>query len=151
MYEGGLKVAACAFWPQQIRQGATNNQVYLTMDIFPTVLDAAGVVFPKKGLDGISFFPLLINKKDSITERTVFFCRREGDAEYGGKTIDAIRQGDWKLLQNTPFSPRELYNLKEDPLEQKNLITTQKEKFRELNALQRVHLQRSGAVPWQIK
>jgi arylsulfatase A-like enzyme len=81
----------------------------------------------------------------------VFFCRREGDAEYGGKTIDAIRHGDWKLLQNTPFSARELYNLKDDPTEQNNLISTHNTKFRELNALQRVHLQRSGAVPWQKK
>ena len=149
MYEGGLKVPVCALWPQKMQKGTTSDRLYLTMDVFPTVLDAAGVLYAKKGIDGRSFYPLLVNAKDTVAERPVFFCRREGDAEYGGKTIDAVRQGNWKLLQNTPYSAMELYNLKEDPTEQNNLITTQKEKFLELSALQRSHLQRTGAVPWQ--
>lgn len=149
MYEGGIKVPAGIFWPGKMATGVTVNQVYATMDIFPTVLEAAGVSYNKSMIDGISFYPLLLNKKDTFSERTIFFCRREGDAEYGGKAIDAVRKGDWKLLQNYPFAPRELYNLKEDPLEQNNLISTNKEKFRELSALQRRHLQRSGNVAWQ--
>lgn len=149
MYEGGLKVPACVLWPARMKQGSTTDQMMLTMDIFPTMLEAAGVAYDKNMIDGISFYPSLLGKAAAATDRTVFFIRREGDAEYGGKTIDAVRKGDWKLLQNTPFSPRELYNLKDDPSEQNNLISTHKEKFQELNALQRVQIQRAGMIPWQ--
>jgi arylsulfatase A-like enzyme len=149
MYEGGLKVPAGIFWPGQPITPITSDRIHLTMDIFPTLLEAAGINYNKSMIDGTSFYQLLQNKKDTFSERTVFFCRREGDAEYGGKTIDAVRKGDWKLLQNCPFASRELYNIKEDPLEQNNLALSNKEKFRELSNLQRRHLQRSGNVAWQ--
>jgi hypothetical protein len=54
--------------------------------------------------------------------------------------IDAVRQCDWKLLQNSPFAARELYNFKDDPLEQNNLILKEDKKFRELEALMRSHI-----------
>ena len=149
MYEGGLKVPAAILWSQKMKQGRVSNSVQLTMDLFPTMLDAAGVAYDKQSIDGVSFYPMLIGGEEVPSDRPVFFIRREGDAEYGGKTIDAVRKGNWKLLQNTPFSPRELYNLQEDPLEQHNLIEAQKEKFRELSALQRLQVQKGGAVPWQ--
>ena len=76
-----------------------------------------------------------MGETQSTEDRPVFFSRREGGTRYGGKTIEAVRLGDWKLLQNDPFGPRELYNLKEDPLEENNLIEEEVEKFRELNAL----------------
>jgi hypothetical protein len=63
--------------------------------------------------------------------------------------IDAVRKGDWKLLQNFPFTARELYNLKDDPLEQNNLILKEDKQFRELDELMRYHIQKSGSVPWQ--
>ena len=107
-----------------------------------------GVSYSKNTIEGISFFTLLQNGKDTVSDRTIFFCRREGGGEYGGKTIDAVRKGDWKLLQNYPFAARELYNLKEDPLEQNNLISSNKEKYRELNDLQQLHIQRSANVSW---
>lgn len=148
MYEGGIKVPACIFWPGKINGGITHDQVLVTMDIFPSVLDAAGVKYNKDLIDGISFYPLVQNKMDTFPERTIFFCRREGGMEYGGKPIDAVRKGDWKLLQNYPFAPRELYNLKADPLEQLNLISSNKEKYKELNELLQLHIQRSASISW---
>ena len=57
----------------------------------------------------------------SFTPRDLYFVRREGGAAYGGKSYEAIIRGDWKLLQNDPWSPLELHNLKTDPQAKDNL------------------------------
>jgi arylsulfatase A-like enzyme len=148
MYEGGLREPMAAAWPGKIKPESRSERVCLTMDIFPTVLEAAGVASHNE-IDGVSFLPTLMGKEGAEVERTLFFVRREGGVAYGGKTIDAVRKGDWKLLQNSPFGPRELYNLRTDPQEKENLYAKEPKKVQELSAAMRVHLQRAGAVPWQ--
>jgi arylsulfatase A-like enzyme len=148
MYEGGLKEPMAAAWPGRIKAGSQSERIFLTMDIFPTVLEAAGVA-ARQEIDGVSFLPTLLGKDESVAERTLFFVRREGGLAYGGKAIDAVRKGDWKLLQNSPFGPRELYNLRTDPQEKTNVFAQEPKKVQELSAAMRAHLQRAGEVPWQ--
>jgi arylsulfatase A-like enzyme len=62
--------------------------------------------------------------------------------DYGGKTIDAPRRGDWKLLQDSPFKSLELYDLKTDPGETTDLAGKERQRFNELAAALREHLQR---------
>jgi arylsulfatase A-like enzyme len=57
--------------------------------------------------------------------------------------------GDWKLLQNSPFLPYELYNLKNDPLEKNNLVESNPEMTKKLNNLLMTFIQEGGRVPWQ--
>jgi arylsulfatase A-like enzyme len=148
MYEGGLRVPLAAVWPGRIKPDSRSQHIGLTMDIFPTVLEAAGV--PYRGeMDGVSFLPALLGKGEAEPERTLFFTRREGGRPYGGKTIDAVRQGDWKLLQNSPFGPLELYNLRTDPAEKHNLVAKERKKVQELSTALQAHIQQAGAVPWQ--
>jgi len=148
MYEGGLKVPTAAVWPGNISPGTTTDRIALTMDLFPTVCEAAGVKIDHT-IDGISLMPTLLGKPQETAQRDLFFHRREGGARYGGLTINAVRRGDWKLLQNSPFEPLELYNLKSDPLEKEDLASKNRQKFNELSAALRVQVQRGGAVPWQ--
>ena len=54
-------------------------------------------------------------------DRDHYFVRREAGPAYGGKTIEALILGERKLLQDSPFAPRELYNLRLDPREMTNL------------------------------
>jgi arylsulfatase A-like enzyme len=148
MYEGGLKVPAGVIWPGKIKPGSISEQVLLTMDIFPTLLNAAQIPFAGK-TDGRSFLPTLLGQNHHYPERPVYFVRREGQEMFGGKIIEAVRLGDWKLLLNNPFSAKELYNLKNDPLENNNLKNVNAEKYQELEKLLRAQTLRRGAVPWQ--
>ncbi len=146
-YDGGLRVPFMVRWPAQIKAGSRSDYAGLNFDIFPTFLELAGAN-PSPELDAVSLVPVL--KGGTITkERDLYFVRREGGAAYGGKSYEAIIRGDWKLMQNDPWSPLELYNLKDDPQEKTNLAGLRKKEFNELvNALRR-HIQRGGATPWQ--
>lgn len=148
MYEGGLRVPLAARWPGRISPSTHTAQLALTMDIFPTVLAAAGAP-PPDGLDGVSFLPQLFGEMPSAAEREVYFVRREGGIAYGGKTIEALRRGDWKLVQDSPFAPLELYNLANDPLEAVNLAQRERQTFTELAARLRLRVQLGGQTPWQ--
>ncbi|GAB4153047.1 MAG: hypothetical protein Tsb009_29260 [Planctomycetaceae bacterium] len=148
VYEGGLKVPAAFVWPGKIQSGTQTSFRAMSMDILPTVLQAAGVKLPDN-LDGKSLLPTLQGKAQPPLRSHWFFRRREGGNRYGGKTIEAVIQADWKLLQNSPFKPLELYNLKADPREERDLSKTNRKKFNELSAALRKEIQRYGKVPWQ--
>ena len=148
MYEGGLRVPGAARWPGRIGPGSRTERMTLTMDVFATVCEAAGVA-PPAGIDGVSFLPSLLGKAEPEIKRDLYFVRREGGNAYGGKTINALRRGNWKLLQDSPFAPLELYNLGEDPQEKTELARREGKVFNELSAALREQIQRGGGVPWQ--
>ncbi len=148
VYEGGLRVPAIASWPNQISSGVVSDALLTTMDIYPMILEVARIRMTHL-IDGVSFLEALMGGSEPDPNRTLFFSRREGWLRFGGKTIEAVRKGAWKLLQNTPYTPLELYNLEQDPSETIDLATTETEVFRELAGLLRQYIQDSGKVPWQ--
>jgi len=148
MYEGGLRVPGAARWPGTIKPGSRTERTTLTMDIFPTVCSAAGVK-PPRNIDGVSFLPTLHGEAEANGARDYYFVRREGGPAYGGKTIDALRRGDFKLLQDSPFAPLELYNLATDPLESNNLAAADHTSFKALAAALMRQVQIGGETPWQ--
>ena len=148
MYEGGLKVPACAVWPGVIEAGKTTGFSFLTMDLFPTALEAAGGKSPG-GIEGQSILPLLKTGTQKPFQRDVFFTRREGNMKYMGDSSWAMRRGPWKLVKNVPDGPWELFNLENDPLETTDLRTKNAQKYRELAKAMRAQIQRGGSVPWQ--
>ncbi len=146
LFEGGIRVPMAASWPGQIAPGSRSHQVGLTMDLYPTVAEAAGVGVAD--VDGRSLLPTLLGNSQPPRESAIF-VRREGGARYLGQEYYAIRQGQWKLLQNHPFEPFQLYNLKNDPLEQQDLAQSERERYRVLTRALMRHLQEAGRVPWQ--
>ena len=148
MYEGGLKVPTAVRWPKKIKPGTVSDLRAMSMDILPTAFAAAGVQVPED-IEGRSFLPTLFGNKQEPLREQLFFCRREGGMRYGGKTIEAVIDGPWKLVHNSPWGPLELFNLKDDPREEHNLADTKRKKFEELNAALRRQIQLGGRVPWQ--
>jgi arylsulfatase A-like enzyme len=148
VYEGGIRVPAIASWPGNIAPGTDSNALLTTMDIYPTLLEAARERVTQI-IDGTSFLGSLLGGPEPDPNRLLFFSRREGGLRFGGKTIEAVRQGPWKLLQNSPYAPLELYNLDRDPLETTDLSSTESDIFRQLAAALRQYEQDAGRVPWQ--
>ncbi len=146
-YDGGLRVPFLVHWPTQVAGSAESDYAGLTFDVFPTFLELAGAEIPED-LDAVSLVPLM--RGETLPEgRELYFVRREGGDRYGGKAYEAIIRDDWKLLQNDPWSPLELYHLQEDPQETTNRIDQAPRIARELRAALRAHIQRGGQVPWQ--
>lgn len=146
MYEGGIKVPACFVWEDKIEAGMETDNLGLTMDIYPTLLEIAAVELQNK-IDGISLFPTLKGACQETNDRTVFFMRREGGL-YGGLCYYATMEAGYKLIQNTPFEPLQLFNLNKDYKEQTPLDSNT-EIFKNLKFKQSQHIRRAGGIPWQ--
>jgi arylsulfatase A-like enzyme len=147
MYEGGIREPMCAVWPGRIAPGAGSDRVAMTMDFFPTICEACGAEFGHE-IEGRSILPTLLGETQTPETRTLFWVRREGGPRYGGRAYYAARQGDWKLVQNGPYEPLRLFNLKDDPMEERPVENQPAVHKRLFNALQD-HICESGTVPWQ--
>lgn len=145
-YDGGLRVPFVVRWPGRVKPASQCDYAGQNFDLFPTFLELAGAGLPGD-IDAVSLVPLL--EGGTITaSRDLYFTRREGGPAYGGKSYEALIRGDWKLLQNDPYSPLELYNLRDDPRETTNLAATHRKVVNELSAALRAQIQRGGSTPW---
>lgn len=147
MYEGGIKVPTCFVWKKHIPSNSETSILSLTMDIYPTLCEIAGVNISHQ-IDGASFLPAILSKDETqFKDREVYFMRREGGV-YGGLCYYCIRKGDYKLIQNTPFEDFQLYDISKDPHEE-NMITDKPDIFKEMRYRLSQHIQKSGSIPWQ--
>lgn len=123
LFDGGMHVPGFIHWPARVKP-SRHGQVVQSMDIFPTVLEAAGIPLPGE-LDGKSLMPVLANNAPS--PHAEIFWTNAGQL--------AVRRGQWKLVINgrdynrdpkgwEPLTGEDamfLANLEEDPGEQRNL------------------------------
>ncbi|MDR2705218.1 MAG: sulfatase-like hydrolase/transferase [Planctomycetaceae bacterium] len=153
MYDGGLKIPFLVRWQNHIIPGSQTEVQGVQMDLFPTILELAGATPNDNSfvqhIDGVSLLNIFLGKSTTLESRNLYFVRREGGIPFGGKTSNALIRGDWKILQNTPFSPLEFYNLKNDPLENTDLKTKIPQEFRTSLKQMMLHIQEGGRVPWQ--
>ncbi|MHC4636409.1 MAG: sulfatase-like hydrolase/transferase [Planctomycetota bacterium] len=117
VYEGGIRVPFIARWPGKIKPGSTSDHVLAFWDFMPTAAELAGLDAPK-GIDGISFLPTLLGKPQKQHEYLYW--------DYGhvrGNFMQAVRTSDWKGVRLNVNGPLELYDLKKDPGETKNVAS----------------------------
>lgn len=114
--EGGIRTPFIVSWPARFSGGRTIDTPVISLDILPTTLDAVGHLPTDGRFDGKSLLPLLTGESQTHHE-TLFWCKEGGHW--------AVRRGDWKL-RSMP-GQIELFNLAEDPSEQRNLATGQAE------------------------
>jgi arylsulfatase A-like enzyme len=139
LYEGGVRVPYIFRWPGKVAAGAVCDTPITSVDLYPTLLEIAGAKRPEDyPLDGVSYAPLLTGGKASL-DREAIFWHFPGYLGSGGGTwrttpVGTIRRGDWKLMEFFEDGRLELYNLKSDLGETKNLAAEMPDKVRELQA-----------------
>ena len=148
MYEGGIRVPTCAMWEGYIPEGHVSDQVGMIMDFYPTLCEITGIPITHE-IEGHSILNTLQGEKQDLSERLLYWIRREGGQQFLGECQHAVRRGDLKLLHNRPFEPLELYDLSNDPLEATDTAKTNTDQFKEMTNLFRQEIQKSGSIPWQ--
>lgn len=137
LYEGGTRVPFIVRWPGVIEPGTTRDVPTIHVDIYPTLLELGGAAKPKHELDGESLVPVWKSPTASLKRDAIFqhFPGYLGAGkEYWRTTpVTLVQQGDWKLLEFLEDGHLELYNLKEDIGESKNLAAEQPEKAKALH------------------
>jgi arylsulfatase A len=120
-YEGGIRVPLIARWPGRIQAGSTSDHITCFQDFLPTAAELAGVK-PPGNIDGISIVPTLLGTGTQRQHEFLYWEYPAGDGWYA-----AIRMGDWKALQPRAKAPFQLYNLKEDVRETRDLANERPE------------------------
>ncbi len=119
LFDGGIRVPAILSWPAGLPGGRVLGGPACAIDIFPTLLAAAGVPATTYAVDGTDLWPWLRGGTDGPPDRDLYW-------ELGKQT--AIRRGPWKLVLNgqevegaPPEDATHLSNLETDPGERRNL------------------------------
>ena len=117
LYEGGIRVPFMVRWKGKVRPGVSDVAVCST-DVFPTALAAAGVKAGSE-IDGVDLLPHLT--KRGAVKREALYWHYPHYSNQGGVPGGVVRQGDWKLIEFYEDGRLELYNLKDDIGERRNL------------------------------
>ena len=142
-WEGGPRVPCIMRWPGKIPAGKVSDEIATAMDLMPTFAKLAGAPLPAdRTVDGKNILPLVTGKtENSPHEAYYYYCYTH---------LQAVRDAQWKLVLPRPAKPKwmswwarmidevkelELYDLKADPGETKNVATKHPDVLKRLQAL----------------
>ncbi|WP_281614752.1 sulfatase [Flammeovirga sp. SubArs3] len=146
-YEGGIREPFFFVWPNKLKKPRTSDVQITNMDIYPTILAAAGIKDHQGNLDGDDLLPVLKSKNKKL-ERTLFwhfpiylqayvmkgFVPEHRDPLFRTRPGSAMRKGNWKLHYYFEDKGVELYDLASDLGEQNNIASQHPEVVKELMA-----------------
>ena len=150
-FEGGVRVPFVARWTGKIHAGRVSNEPMMTIDILPTIAEWIDAPLPSHQIDGKSATALLEGKNGAKSpQKAYYFYYKKND-------LEAIRWGEWKIhfphgyrsMVDNPvgsggvpgkydYSVKtgiELYSLRQDPSETKNVVDEYPEVMNNLEQL----------------
>lgn len=152
-WEGGTRVPCIMRWPGKIPRGSTSDAMLMTIDLLPTIAKLTGTELPKHKIDGLDVWPLITGAKDAKNPHDAYFFY------YHESQLQAVTSGDgrWKLFlphsyrtlagrpggqdgipakyEQAKVDAPELYDLKNDVSETKNVAAANPEIVQRLLAL----------------
>jgi len=151
IYEGGHRVPLIVVWPGVVEPDSRSESIVTSVDYFPTLVEIFGLDAPAhQVVDGVSIVPAL--KQQGDLQREAIFCHfPHYIPATGNLPATSVRQGDWKLIRFYADGPGqtdrfELYNLKDDIGETRDLAEMMPDKVRELAALIERHLEETAPL-----
>ena len=130
VYRGGVRVPFYVRYPNKWKGNRNIETIAAHIDVLPTISEICDVKLPEnKKLDGRNLVPLLNDKKVAWENRPLFFYWTRRYPELYQNM--AVQKGIYKLVGHTDYNAQiedfGLFNIKEDPFEQHNLIQDKKE------------------------
>ncbi|MBS2213122.1 sulfatase-like hydrolase/transferase [Carboxylicivirga mesophila] len=144
LYEGGIRIPCVVNWPDKIKPNTVSEPIIL-MDFYPSLIELAGGNHQQE-LPSKSLVNLLKEEPPNSVGRELVFMRREGH-RFGGRAYYAISNGEYKLMQNSPFESYQLIHISdtssvEIPVENAAVKEELRKKLMK-------HIQNSGNIPWR--
>lgn len=123
-FEGGIRVPFIMRWPQRIRPHTVHDKPISSLDVFPTLVAAAGLKLPPRPYDGFDLMPQLAAQGATWTRPPLY---------WRSTPVRTVRDGDWKYHRDFDGQDH-LFNLKSDPRETTDLATQQPQRVAALKA-----------------
>ena len=131
LYEGGIREPMMITWPGVVTPGTVCDVPVISTDFYPTILEMAGLPWREaQHVDGVSLVPLLMGR-GRLPDRSLYW-HYPHYGNQGGSPSAAIRDGDWKLIEFFEDGRVELYDLRADVGETRNLAASLPEKAQTL-------------------
>ena len=139
LYEGGTRVPFIVRWPGKVQAGSACDVPAIHVDVYPTFVALAGGAMPAgQVFDGESLVPLMRASSATLSREAIYqhFPGYLGIGANQWRTtpVSLVQAGDWKLMEYLEDGRQELYNLREDIGESKNLASAMPDKAKEMYA-----------------
>ena len=141
LYEGGIRVPMIARWPGTVPAGRVSDHVWAHWDMLPTLADLAGAKAPA-GLDGMSMARAVRGQAQPGAPQLYWEFHERGFQQ-------AVRMGQWKAVRLKNGAPLEVYDLKQDPKEERNIAAGNPEIVAKIEAY--LKTARTESERWPIK
>jgi arylsulfatase A-like enzyme len=141
LYEGGIREPLVVYWPHEGAEGAVSEVPVISTDFYATILEMAGIEPGRSapnGVDGMSLVPLLkgdLTGTDAIQKRALYWHWPHYSNHGGQSPGGAILYQDYKLIEYYENNRSQLFNLRNDPAEQRDLASAEPAKAQELRTM----------------
>jgi arylsulfatase A-like enzyme len=141
LYEGGIRVPMIASWPGTVPRGKVSAHPWAHWDLFPTLAELAGAKVPAR-LDGMSMARALRGQTQPTHDAFYWEFHERGFQQ-------AVRMGRWKAVRLAKDADLELYDLMDDPREQRNVRASHPDVIRKIDTY--LKTARTVSERWPIK
>ena len=132
LLEGGVRVPMVVSWPGVIKKGTNCGEPVTSMDFYPTFVHAAGgSTDGNSKLEGIDLNPLFHGGKE-LDRDALYWHFPHNRTEVTHEMGSTILVGDWKFYHGYGLTEDALFNLQDDPMEEHNVLVSNRELAEEL-------------------